>query len=36
MPYLMPSSAMLLIWLVLFDFGGAGEPAGGGAGRLSA
>ena len=22
MPYLMPSSAMLLIWLVLFDFGG--------------
>jgi len=23
MPYLMPSSAMLLIWLVLFDYGGA-------------
>lgn len=22
MPYLMPSSAMLLIWLVLFDYGG--------------
>ena len=22
MPYLMPSSAMLLIWLVIFDFGG--------------